>query len=76
AEVAQKLGFGAVAQAIAEELGTFLQRLPALRELAFSDGSPFLSPECGRWLQPAKGGSAGSGEAGLAEEVAQRHGEQ
>ncbi|HHQ4458789.1 TPA: type VI secretion system protein TssA, partial [Aeromonas hydrophila] len=76
AEVAQKLGFGAVAQAIAEELGTFLQRLPALRELAFSDGSPFLSPECSRWLQPAKGGSAGSGEAGLAEEVAQRHGEQ
>ncbi len=76
AEVAQKLGFGAVAQAIAEELGAFLQRLPALRELAFSDGSPFLSPECSRWLQPAKGGSAGSGEAGLAEEVAQRHGEQ
>ncbi|MBP0601150.1 type VI secretion system protein TssA [Aeromonas sanarellii] len=76
AEVAQKLGFGAVAQAIAEELGAFLQRLPALRELAFSDGSPFLSPECDRWLQPAKGGSAGCGEAGLAEEVAQRHGEQ
>ncbi|WOX49890.1 type VI secretion system protein TssA [Aeromonas sp. XH] len=76
AEVAQKLGFGAVAQAIAEELGTFLQRLPALRELAFSDGSPFLSPESSRWLQPAKGGGAGSGEAGLAEEVAQRHGEQ
>ncbi|UXB11595.1 type VI secretion system protein TssA [Aeromonas dhakensis] len=76
AEVAQKLGFGAVAQAIAEELGTFLQRLPALRELAFSDGSPFLSPECSRWLQPAKGGSAGSCETGLAEEVAQRHGEQ
>lgn len=73
AEVAQKLGFGAVAQAIAEELVTFLQRLPALRELAFSDGSPFLSPECSRWLQPAKGGSA---ETGLAEEVAQRHGEQ
>lgn len=76
AEVAQKLGFGAVAQAIAEELGAFLHRLPALRELAFSDGSPFLSPECSRWLQPAKGGSAGSGETGLAEEVAQRHGEQ
>ncbi|MCJ2368310.1 type VI secretion system protein TssA [Aeromonas dhakensis] len=76
AEVAQKLGFGAVAQAIAEELGTFLQRLPALRELAFSDGTPFLSPECSRWLQPAKGGSVGSGETGLAEEVALRHGEQ
>lgn len=74
AEVAQKLGFAAVAQAIAEELDGFLQRLPALRDLAFSDGSPFLSPECGRWLQPGRGG--GEGESCLAEEIAQRHGEQ
>lgn len=74
AEVAQKLGFAAVAQAIAEELDGFLQRLPALRDLAFSDGSPFLSPECGRWLQPVRGG--GEGESCLAEEIAQRHGEQ
>ena len=75
AEVAQKLGFAAVAQAIAEELDGFLQRLPALRDLAFSDGSPFLSPECGRWLQPGRGGG-GEGESCLAEEIAQRHGEQ
>ncbi|MDM5061071.1 type VI secretion system protein TssA [Aeromonas rivipollensis] len=74
AEVAQKLGFAAVAKAIAEELDGFLQRLPALRDLAFSDGSPFLSPECGRWLQPVRGG--GEGESCLAEEIAQRHGEQ
>lgn len=75
AQVADKLGFGAVAQAIREELGGFLQRLPALRELGFSDGSPFLPPECSRWLQPA---NSGAGEAGgsLGEEVAQRHGEQ
>ncbi|AHE49153.1 type VI secretion system protein TssA [Aeromonas rivipollensis] len=76
AEVAQKLGFAAVAQAIAEELDGFLQRLPALRDLAFSDGSPFLSPECGRWLQPGRGGGGGEGESCLAEEIAQRHGEQ
>lgn len=75
AQVADKLGFGIVAQAIREELGGFLQRLPALRELGFSDGSPFLPPECSRWLQPA---NSGAGEAGgsLGEEVAQRHGEQ
>ncbi|MDU1145503.1 type VI secretion system protein TssA [Aeromonas rivipollensis] len=76
AEVAQKLGFAAVSQAIAEELDGFLQRLPALRDLAFSDGSPFLSPECGRWLQPGRGGGGGEGESCLAEEIAQRHGEQ
>lgn len=59
-----------------QELDGFLQRLPALRELTFSDGSAFLSPECSRWLQPAKGGSGSEGGSSLAEEVAQRHGEQ
>ncbi|MNZ26895.1 hypothetical protein D3C78_441000 [compost metagenome] len=76
AEVAQRLGFAAVARAIAEELDGFLQRLPALRDLAFSDGSPFLPPECGRWLQPVRGGGGGEGASCLAEEIAQRHGEQ
>lgn len=77
AMVAQKLGFATVAQAIMQELETFLQRLPALRELTFSDGTPFLSAECRRWLQPAKGGSSdGQGGCSLAEEVALRHGEQ
>ncbi len=57
AMVAQKLGFATVAQAIMQELETFLQRLPTLRELTFSDGTPFLSAECSRWLQPAKGGA-------------------
>ncbi|WP_421238267.1 type VI secretion system protein TssA [Aeromonas jandaei] len=77
AMVAQKLGFATVAQAIMQELETFLQRLPALRELTFSDGTPFLSAECSRWLQPAKGGNSdGQGGCSLAEEVALRHGEQ
>ncbi|MFL9629114.1 type VI secretion system protein TssA [Aeromonas jandaei] len=77
AMVAHKLGFATVAQAIMQELDTFLQRLPTLRELTFSDGTPFLSAECSRWLQPAKGGSSdGQGGCSLAEEVALRHGEQ
>ncbi|WP_421262547.1 type VI secretion system protein TssA [Aeromonas jandaei] len=77
AMVAQKLGFATVAQAIMQELETFLQRLPTLRELTFSDGTPFLSAECSRWLQPAKGGSSdGQRGCSLAEEVALRHGEQ
>ncbi|MGY3887149.1 type VI secretion system protein TssA [Aeromonas aquatica] len=76
AQVAEKLGFGAPAQAIAQELDGFLQRLPALRDLGFSDGSPFLSVECSRWLQPARGGAGGDGDSSLAEEVALRHGEQ
>ncbi|MEM0553055.1 MULTISPECIES: type VI secretion system protein TssA [Aeromonas] len=77
AMVAQKLGFATVAQAIMQELEIFLQRLPTLRELTFSDGTPFLSAECSRWLQPAKGGSSdGQGGCSLAEEVALRHGEQ
>ncbi|KUE81867.1 type VI secretion system protein TssA [Aeromonas schubertii] len=59
AMVATRLGQGAVAEAIREELAAFIERLPALRELAFSDGTPFLSAECGQWLQP---GSAAQGE--------------
>lgn len=76
AQVADKLGFGGPAQAIAQELDGFLQRLPALRDLSFSDGSPFLSPDCSRWLQPARGGAGDEGSTSLAEEVAMRHGEQ
>jgi type VI secretion system ImpA/VasJ family protein len=77
AEVAQKLGFAAVAEAIKQELDSFLQRLPALRELTFSDGSSFISPACWRWLQPAQGESSHEdGEHRLAKEVASRHKEQ
>ncbi|MEH2922782.1 type VI secretion system protein TssA [Samsonia erythrinae] len=54
ASVATRLGHSAVASAIAEELSAFLQRLPALRELAFSDGSPFLTGKCSQWLQSSQ----------------------
>lgn len=71
AAVATHLGHTAVAHAIADELSVFLQRVPELQALAFSDGSPFLTGKCSQWLQssqPARG--AGRGQAGLATEVA------
>lgn len=59
AMAAGRLGHGAVADAIKEELGAFLARLPALRELTFSDGTPFLPTECASWLQPARSEEGG-----------------
>ncbi|RNM06392.1 type VI secretion system protein TssA [Dickeya undicola] len=61
AMVATRLGHGAVASAIADELSAFLARLPELRELSFSDGSPFLSAKCVQWLQSAQPGRGGGG---------------
>lgn len=61
ASVASRLGHTSIAHAIAEELSAFLQRLPELRELTFSDGSPFLTGKCNQWLQasqPVRGGGA------------------
>ncbi|MGL5117933.1 MAG: type VI secretion system protein TssA [Plesiomonas shigelloides] len=64
AQVALKLGYTAVANAIADEVGTFLARLPTLREMTFSDGTPFLSAECSQWLQPAASVAGGSADLG------------
>ncbi|MGG7668947.1 type VI secretion system protein TssA [Yersinia sp. J1] len=52
AQVAERLGYPLVAQAIQSELRAFLARLPALRELSFTDKTPFLSVETAAWLQP------------------------
>lgn len=71
AAVAIRLGHAAVAHAIADELSVFLQRVPELQDLAFSDGSPFLTRKCSQWLQssqPARG--AGRRQEGLATEIA------
>ncbi|WP_038902589.1 type VI secretion system protein TssA [Dickeya dadantii] len=62
ATVATRLGHSAVAGAIADELSAFLARLPELRELAFSDGSPFLSAKCAQWLQSAQPARGGGGQ--------------
>jgi len=65
AQVAEQLGQGAVAQAIAEELAALLARLPVLATLNFSDGSPFLPPHCQRWLAQGEAPAAAESE-GLA----------
>ncbi|MEH4989260.1 type VI secretion system protein TssA [Enterobacter asburiae] len=54
AQVAVQLGYADVAEAIAGELRAFLARLPVLATLAFSDGTPFLSPRCQAWLGSAQ----------------------
>ncbi|MEL4889407.1 type VI secretion system protein TssA [Pectobacterium betavasculorum] len=72
ASVATRLGYTSVATAIAEELSAFIQRLPELRELAFSDGAPFLTGKCSQWLQssqPVRGGG-GARQDDLATEAA------
>ncbi len=52
AQTALQLGYGNVAQAIRDELTAFLDRLPVLKTLSFSDMSPFISPETLDWLTP------------------------
>ncbi|MFC0228524.1 type VI secretion system protein TssA [Serratia aquatilis] len=51
AQIAIRLGYDAVAQAIRDELNAFLDRIPALRTLFFTDMTPFLSAESAGWLQ-------------------------
>uniref|UniRef100_UPI0036D7CCFE type VI secretion system protein TssA n=1 Tax=Photorhabdus sp. RM322S TaxID=3342825 RepID=UPI0036D7CCFE len=52
AQAAEKLGYTAVAGAIRDELKAFLERLPVLQTLYFSDMSPFISSSTLNWLQP------------------------
>ncbi|NDJ57427.1 type VI secretion system protein TssA [Enterobacteriaceae bacterium 4M9] len=53
AKIALALGHTRVAGAIREELQFFLQRLPQIAELRFSDRSPFLPDEVRSWLEEA-----------------------
>jgi len=56
--------------AVLEETALLLNRLPGLRNLTFSDGTPFSSPMCEDWIQaevaPLLGSSGGGGGAGSA----------
>ncbi|PHM62632.1 type VI secretion system protein TssA [Xenorhabdus ishibashii] len=52
AQAALQLGYGDVAQTIRDELNAFLERLPVLKTLSFSDMSSFISPETLDWLAP------------------------
>ncbi|MDC9590487.1 type VI secretion system protein TssA [Xenorhabdus sp. XENO-10] len=52
AQAALQLGYVNVSLAIRDELNAFLERLPVLKTLSFSDMSPFISPETLDWLAP------------------------
>jgi type VI secretion system protein VasJ len=59
AQIAIRLGYAQVAQAIREELIAFIARIPALATLYFTDMTPFLSPESASWLQQETGTKGG-----------------
>ena len=58
AQIAEHLGHTAVAGAIRDEVNHFLQRLPHLSPMLFSDRTPFFSEQTLRWLKQAKGGQS------------------
>ncbi|AHG19546.1 membrane protein [Chania multitudinisentens RB-25] len=60
AQIAIRLGYEHVARAIRDELSAFLERIPALRTLFFTDMTPFLSTESADWLQQDTGHQGGS----------------
>ncbi|HAT1682912.1 TPA: type VI secretion system protein TssA [Klebsiella oxytoca] len=73
AGVATSLGCTEVALAIADELDSFLRRLPVLKTLTFSDGSPFFPVACDEWLREVTGQTgADAVPCDLADEV-KRH---
>ncbi|MFK0092386.1 type VI secretion system protein TssA [Pseudomonas sp. NPDC090592] len=53
ATAATRLAMGEVAEAIRAATGRFVQRLPALQQLCFSDGRAFLDDQCMAWLKGA-----------------------
>lgn len=61
ASVASALGYGACAEAIRAAVRQFVEKLPALTDLTFNDGTPFLAPDAEGWLwsAPANGGTGG-----------------
>ncbi|KZR31686.1 type VI secretion system protein TssA [Enterobacter genomosp. S] len=55
AQIAARLGYSQIANAIRDEINTFLARLPQLRSMLFSDHSPFISEQTLRWLKQGEG---------------------
>lgn len=56
AQIAQRLGYKKAAEAIHDEVSTFLSRLPALAELLFNDRTPFISEQTRQWLSSSLSG--------------------
>ncbi|WP_426578148.1 type VI secretion system protein TssA [Xenorhabdus stockiae] len=69
AQAAAQLGYKNVAQSIRHELNAFLERLPVLKTLSFSDMSPFISPETLDWLAPEPSSSTGGGSVSADQEA-------
>lgn len=59
-EIAQRLGYFKVASTIKESLNSFLEKLPELKELTFSDNTPFLPQNCRQWLSKGSNGGESS----------------
>lgn len=53
AQVAQRLGYKGVAEAIRDEVICFLTRLPQLADLLFNDHTPFMAEPTKQWLAAA-----------------------
>ncbi|OJK51957.1 type VI secretion system ImpA domain-containing protein, partial [Escherichia coli] len=58
AQTAHRLGYTAVADAIRDEVVSFLGRLPALADLLFNDHTPFVSEKTKQWLATQPGNQA------------------
>ncbi|GDX07330.1 type VI secretion system protein TssA [Buttiauxella sp. A111] len=58
AQIAQRLGYEDVAQAIRDETGRFVTRLPQLAGLLFNDRIPFMNPQTKQWLLSPSGSQA------------------
>ncbi|MFL6966062.1 type VI secretion system protein TssA [Pseudomonas alvandae] len=74
AQVASRLAMEAVAAAIRQTCERFVCRLPALLELCFSDGTPFVDPQTQAWItgtdQAQTAGSPVQEYTGLRDELA------
>lgn len=73
ATAATRLAMGEVAEAIRATTARFVQRMPALQQLCFSDGRVFVDDQCLAWLKGAQGspdqGAAAYEFANLREEL-------
>ncbi|HFU9237729.1 TPA: type VI secretion system protein TssA [Escherichia coli] len=58
AQTAHRLGYTAAADAIRDEVVSFLGRLPALADLLFNDRTPFVSEKTKQWLASQAGNPA------------------
>ncbi|PYC11463.1 type VI secretion system protein TssA [Pseudomonas mosselii] len=73
ASAATRLAMGEVAEAIRAATARFVQRMPALQQLCFSDGRSFVDDQSMAWLRGAAGQTQAESAhefAGLREELA------